>query len=339
MTLVRARVLTALAVVTAVLPSSLEATRADLAATKYTGVCDASAGAAISAALFVIASDEDNRLRVYRRRAPGTPVQELDVGAFLKLGPKQEADIEGAARLGDRIYWITSHGIKKAGEPRPSRHRLFATDVKLAEGQVTMTTVGTPYEDLLQGLVNLPGLRAHGLPEPTKASTGQEASNPLLGLNIEGLSGTPQQSLLIAFRSPVSAKDGGALVVPLDNPAQVVRGGKANFGAPISLPLDGLGVRSMEYVETIGQYLIIAGPTGEDGGFRLYRWAGPPSREVARIADVDLKGLQPEALIVYPAEEAAVQVLSDDGTVQVEGRDCKRARPDTRRFRSVWVSP
>ena len=33
-----------------------------------------------------------------------------------------EADIEGATRVQDRVYWITSHGANNDGEVRPSRH-------------------------------------------------------------------------------------------------------------------------------------------------------------------------------------------------------------------------
>jgi hypothetical protein len=145
--------------------------------------------------------------------------------------------------------------------------------------------------------------------------------------------------LLIAFRSPIPGRKGEALVVPLNNPAQVVHGSKAEFGTPISVSLDGLGVRSIEYVDTIGRYLIIAGPPGDKGDFRLYQWRGPLSEDATPIEGVDFNDLRPEALIVYPGERAGIQILSDDGTKLVDGRACKRAKPNKRRFRSVWVTP
>src|SRR5262245_46723677 len=104
------RVLFGLAAVASVLSSVPAAPQARLELAEYTGMCDASAGVAIAADLFIVASDEDNRLRIYRRDRPGAPEQEFDLTAFLKLGADQEADIEGATRIGDRIFWITSHG-------------------------------------------------------------------------------------------------------------------------------------------------------------------------------------------------------------------------------------
>ena len=57
-----------------------------------------------------------NILACVTHRAPSTPKE-------------PEADLEGATRIGDDIYWITSHGQNKNGKNRPSRHRLFATAV------------------------------------------------------------------------------------------------------------------------------------------------------------------------------------------------------------------
>ncbi|MDQ3959938.1 MAG: DUF3616 domain-containing protein [Pseudomonadota bacterium] len=105
--------------------------------TEYSGMCDASAAIAVRPEMFVVANDEDNTLRVYKHDKPSEPVHTVDLTSFLKLDPKHpEADIEGATRIGDRIYWITSHGTNKEGKPRPSRHRLFATEVKVADDKV-----------------------------------------------------------------------------------------------------------------------------------------------------------------------------------------------------------
>jgi Protein of unknown function (DUF3616) len=308
--------------------------------TEHAGMCDASASVAIAPTMFIVANDEDNMLRVYWRDKPGKPVHEFDLTSFLKVGPKQEADIEGATRMGDRVYWITSHGTNKDGESRPSRHQLFATEVKVAGDQVTITTVGEPYQDLLKGLTKISGIEDYKLGEAAKAPPEQiETSNQVAGLNIEGLSATPQRTLLLAFRNPVPGKNKKALIVPLKNPDQVVVGRAAEFGTPILLSLDGLGIRSIEYFETRGKYLIIAGPSSDAGDFKLYQWAGPPSEEVELIKGINFKGLYPEALIIYPEEKAKIQILSDDGTKEVDGKDCKKAKPEKRSFRSVWVTP
>ena len=92
---------------------------------EYSGICDASAAAPLSAETFVVANDEDNVLRVYRFGEPNV-VQAFSLDQFLKPDPDEpEADIEGATRIDDQIYWVTSHGQNKNGKDRPSRHRLF----------------------------------------------------------------------------------------------------------------------------------------------------------------------------------------------------------------------
>lgn len=323
---------TVLAVIIAVLLAPPATPQASLEITEHSGMCDASAAVVITPTMFIVANDEDNMLRVYWRDRPGKPVHEFDLTSFLQPEPKQEADIEGATRMGDRVYWITSHGTNKEGKQRPSRHRLFATQVQVAGDQVTITTVGTPYKDLLKDLTETPGLKDYTLGEAAKKPPEQAG-----GLNIEGLSATPEGTLLIAFRNPIP--DGKALLVSLENPVEVVDGKAAKLGKPISLSLDGLGIRSIEYFEASGKYLIVAGPHGDGGDFKLYQWSGPPSEEVEPIKGVNLKGLQPEALIIYPEEKAKIQILSDDGTKQVDGMDCKEAKPEKRSFRSVWVTP
>ncbi|WP_447599734.1 DUF3616 domain-containing protein [Nitrospira sp. Nam80] len=303
--------------------------------TKHFGMCDASAAVPVGPAMFVVANDEDNRLRVYRRDDPGAPVSSVDLTSFLNVGPKHpEADIEGATRIRDRIYWITSHGRNKNGKPRPSRHRLFATEVKVSGDQVTIVPVGKPYRDLLKDLTALPWLKEYRLGDAAEKPPEEEG-----GLNIEGLSATPDGALLIGFRNPVP--NGKALLVPLKNPKQVVDGKAATLGRPISLSLGGLGIRSIEYFEVTGKYLIVAGPPGDDGDIHLYQWSGPPSEETEPVAGVNFSSLHPEALIVYPEEKSRVQVLSDDGSEKINGKDCKDedVEPTHKYFRSVWISP
>src|SRR6267143_1742814 len=77
----------------------------------YFGMCDASAAVSLTSNLFIVANDEDNILRIYRRHPGGLPVLTCDLNSFLRVtGKSTEADLEGSARIGDRIYWISSHG-------------------------------------------------------------------------------------------------------------------------------------------------------------------------------------------------------------------------------------
>ncbi|WP_427308713.1 hypothetical protein [Cupriavidus sp. H39] len=53
------------------------------------------------------------------------------------------------------------------------------------------------------------------------------------------------------------------------NPAAVIKGNAARFGAPILIDLGGRGIRGIERVDK--EYVIAAGPVADDGTFALYR--------------------------------------------------------------------
>ena len=106
-----------------------------------------------------------------------------------------------------------------------------------------VSPVGLPYTRLLDDLVQAPDLAKYDLEGASK-----KAPEDKDGLNIEALAATPQGTLMIGFRNPIP--DGKALIVPLDNPQQVVAGERAKLGPPIELSLKGLGIRSIEYRES-----------------------------------------------------------------------------------------
>jgi hypothetical protein len=298
----------------------------------YTGICGASAGVAVGTDLFIVADDESSQLRVYSAEKGGPAVQVIDLTPQLELVRRaQETDIEGAARSGDFIYWITSHSRNNAGKAHPNRSRFFATTVKRAGSKVEVSLVGRPYKDLLQDLASSEALRELNL-----AAAARLPPKAPGGLNIEGLCATPDHRLLIGFRNPIPG--GKALVVPLENPDEVITGRQARFGAPIRLDLNGLGIRDMVFWG--GQYLIIAGSHDGSGKSRLYSWAGGDTRP-KHLKAVNLKGLNPEAVIIYPDRGFdEVQLLSDDsGARQGGGIQCKDLPAAAREFRSVWIKP
>jgi hypothetical protein len=292
-------------------------------------MCDASAAVPVDGDLFVVGNDEDSVLRVYRRDQAGQPLQSQDFAPFLRIDAP-ETDIEGATRIGDRIYWITSHGRNKDGEERTNRQRLFATDIQRAGGKVNLVPVGAAYRNLLEDLTRNEGLKPFDL-----ARAAQKAPEDEGGLNIEGLSRTPEGALLIGFRNPIP--DGKALLVRLENPDAVMAGKPARLGQPMPLDLGGLGIRSLEYSEAEKTYWIVAGPFDDGDDFRLFQWSGSPADKPQVVADADFQGLRPEALIVYPEDKSRLQALSDDGGVQIDGKKCKKAAPEKRNFQSIWI--
>ncbi len=289
----------------------------------FTGACDASGAVPLSGSLVAVADDEDNRLRVYDSARPGAPTAVVDTAPVMAdaRGKHPEMDLEAAARIGDRVYWLASHGRKKSGKPAPSRLRIFATDLAAAGG---LTFVGTPYERLVDDLAALPGLDLAAAAERSPSDEG--------GLNIEGLDETASGQLLLGFRSPVPG--GLALVVPIENPAAMVeRGERAVLGAPIRIDLGGRGVRAME--RDGARHWIVGGGTGARAlEAQLYAWDG---RQGARaIAGVRFGDLNPEALARVAGR---LLVISDDGERPMGATRCKKLKdPAARRFRASWVA-
>jgi hypothetical protein len=301
---------------------------------EHFGMCDASAGVALSSTEFVMANDEDNFLRIYHTYQSGTFTQKLDVSDQIKNNPEhKEADIEGVALLQGTIYWITSHGRNKEGKFKPERYNFFANEITRAGDAIVYTPIGQSYTGLLKDLVQDACLKKYDLEEAATLAPKSQG-----GLNIEGLTASPNNELLIGFRNPIPG--GQALLVPLKNPTEVIKGNLAEFGRPIELDLGGLGVRSIEYWANRGIYLIIAGSYNQDNEFRLYQWSGQPEISPTPLANVEhLSELRPEAIIIYPGIDDKFQILSDDGAVEHDGVECKDlANEAAKYFRSVWVS-
>jgi hypothetical protein len=320
-----ARPLTWLALALLALPAAPGLQAAD---TAYRGVCDGSAAVALDAQRFVAASDEDNVLRIYRRGSGALPEQTFDMSALLQADPKHpESDLEGAARLGDVVYWIASHSRSRSGKERAGRGRFFATRFLRTETGWKVELVGRARADLLEFLTTYPGLGGLKLAEAATRSPKEKDA-----LNIEGLCATPEGHLLIAFRNPI--RGGKAVLAPLLNPSAFVAGAKPEFGPPLKLDLGGLGFRDM--VTWRGGYLIAAGAARGGGKHQLWFWAGGAVTP-QQVTGVDLAGLDAEAIVVYSGAVDSVELLSDDSGEATGGTDCKQLPAAQRRFRSLTV--
>jgi hypothetical protein len=313
--------------IAALLSVSLAAPASAQQITPHNGPCDASAAVALDASHFIVANDEQNTLHIYRQDQPA-PVAALNLANFLGTAADEESDIEGAAAIGSRIYWITSHGRNSKSKARPARQRFFATEI--VPGQPpTVKPVGQAYGNLLRDMLAAETLKPYHLDQAARRPP--EADG---GLNIEGLAGTHDGKLLIGLRNPLPQQR--ALIIPLDNPDEVITGHPARFGEPIELDLGQRGIRSIERIGT--SYLIVAGPTGDQGSFALFRWSGQRDGIPTPVAGIDLKNLRPEALFAIP-DSNRVQLLSDDGGVVVGGVECKTLPEASQTFRSLSITP
>lgn len=298
---------------------------------QYSGMADASGAVAVSSNLFLVADDESNVLRLYSSEKGGPPLKGFDCNAFLEVtGKSTEADLEAGARIGDRAFWMGSHGRNKNGKERSNRCRFFATDIQVHGNDVLVTPVGHPYKRLLEDFFREPALAHFHLREAAELTPKAPGA-----LNIEGLSATPEGNLLIGFRNPIP--DGKALLIPLLNPNDLLEGVSARFGVPIQLDLDGLGIRDIAWYQ--GDYIISAGSFHGDGRFELFRWRGG-NNTPKRLKVNHLNRYHPEAIVIYPEKGLReFQLLSDDGTQNIDGVPAHEVTDWTRRtFRSFWVT-
>jgi len=303
---------------------------------RHHGMCDASAAVALSPNTFAVANDEDNFIRIYRSDSSGASLTALDISGYMKEETSQkESDLEGAAEIEETVFWITSHGRNKKGKLQESRYHFFANRISLEKGRYAHRQIDSAYTGLLADILSDPRFSRYGLEEAAKLAPKDSG-----GLNIEGLAATPDKRLLLGFRNPVQAEK--ALLIPLENPFEVLQGKRAILGDPMELPLGNLGIRSIEYWPARGFYLIVGGPHHSDSGenFRLFRWSGDPARAPAPVDGIDLKGFNIEAVLIYPDKNDRVQLLSDDGALKRGKKQCKKL-PDKSRekyFRSIWVA-
>ncbi len=309
----------------------------------FYGTSDASAAVALDDNSFLVADDENNTLRLYPFQNGSAPAAQLDLSAYLRTTDKfPEADIEGATRVGSRIYWITSHGRNLDGKPRPNRYRFFATDLQLKDGSWTITPAGSPCSTLVQAMLQTPALQPLGLDLATQLDDSKLKKKALKklapkkdGLNIEALAASPDRSVLyLGFRNPlIPNKQTGrpqALVIPLQNFQQVIEQQAApQFGQPLLWDLDHRGIRSMEYSPYHKCFFLVAGPRDEETGFDLYRWDGNPGSQPAQMPPLHITApdFTPEAILLFD-NHPDLYLLSDDGSRLIQLSDpnqCQKA--------------
>ncbi|MBN1807078.1 MAG: DUF3616 domain-containing protein [Sedimentisphaerales bacterium] len=335
----------------------------------YRGTSDASAAVAIGHNMFIVADDENNILRVYKINQGDLPLFSYDMNEFLDVEPEHpEIDIEGAAMIGRRVYWISSHGRNKDGKIRPNRYSFFATDIEAQKGNVTIKPVGKPNKTLIHNLVKSESTNYLRLDRTTGFGIGklskeerQKLAPKEKGLNIEGLCASADgKTIYIGFRNPryndgISRKE-KAIIIPLRNPDDVIEKSSAPiFGMPILLDLAGLGIRSIEYSNFHKVYFIIAGAFNGNQKFAMYRWNGKREDRPVFVNQLSLANFSPEVMITFKNSDKFL-VLSDDGSLQIKVKgpwECMEGEfnkdgtcqnkyllnPEKKTFKGIWISP
>ena len=296
----------------------------------FEGAVDASAAADVGEGCFVGATDDKNQLRVYDVKG-GPALKTLDVrieaAVTRALGVEKvkQCDLKGAAKIGDLIFWIGSHGRNREAEEKRERQIFFATKLSGTGKDAKLEIAGKIYTKLLDDLVNDRALAPFDLGKAVTLAPKDDGA-----LNIESLAADGDK-LWIGFRNP-KVRDKEALLVPLLNPTEIIQeGAHGKLGNPVTLKLGGSGVRDMVRWKEV--FLIIAGDI--DDRFeadakpsRIFSWK--PGTDPKDIG-VDLGDLNPEAIVIMQGDKARILILSDDG------KRPKGADHSDNSFRGVWL--
>jgi hypothetical protein len=201
----------------------------------------------------------------------------------IKLGASV-IDLEGITTDGSHFYVVGSQS-KSKGDDLAGLVR-FRFDVQ---------------GERVEGAEAISGLKGFLSENVAELRGMDDRKNKDEGINVEGIAWDPRGGrLLLGLRSPVV--EGRALVVPvrLRDPRGafsynnlVVEGGKA-----IRLPLDGAGIRSIEYDERVKTFRILSGAAAnnEKANFKLWEWDGDVSRPLLREAGEFDRTLKPEGV-------------------------------------------
>jgi hypothetical protein len=313
----------------------------------FKGICDASGAIALDADCIIVGDDEKPYLSTYGLGGG----ERLDKIGLPHLGGDDEADIEGAAILGDRIVWISSNGRDGDGKVETERFQLFASH-RLNAGHHWRTDFSPSFDGLPKAIRATDSDGYEPLHEAVGDLDKQKAklAPKKRGFNVEGLTADRTGDiLLVGVRNPHPHAE--AILFAIDNPTALLdgRAHKAELGRVIALPLGDRGIRDIAWSPAHQACLIAAGQTDdedEDGpGFALFRWNGSGTpQEIKSFREVldAYPNFHPEA--VTPLVETSgsglvpsrrVMVISDDGTKEVAGKECKKADKSLRSFRAV----
>lgn len=310
----------------------------------YEGMASVSGAVAIAADMFIACSSEDNVLRVYRTDGPSGPVAQFDVSNFLGLDG-EPADLRGAARIADRVYWIASHSRDEDGRLKPGRHRFFATAITREDGKIGIEPLGKPCTTLLNGLPGLSNMstlrldKAMGLGEELSERLRRKLAPTNEGLNIDAFCADPRiGTLLIGFRNPrpvrVITGRPHALMIPLNNASEVIEKGTAPiFGEATLWDFDGLGITCIAYSPAHGAYFILAQPHSVTVPCVLYRWSGMKANPPEPIRQLSFTNQEVTTVKLVPFEGASRLLL-------LTGRGSRtHAMTSEKHFQGAWIQP
>ncbi len=294
---------------------------------------------------FINFDDETNIARLYKAGTGSAPVKKWDLTS--SLGLSNEADFEDAARIGNDVLLISSHGRNKDGELKTDRYRFARLSVSGSGASTSLSVTGYT-KTLLQNMLDSSKWQQPDtavislLKERTQLET---ATVPNLapkadGFNIEGLAQLPGSTTRVAIglRNPLINNQ--AIVITLENPLEAATGATPVFGQAIRLDLAGYGVRAMAWSATDNMMYILAGHINSDpeANFFLYRWNGQPTSAAEYLgAYQHSSGGSLEAILPH-AGTKTLRILVDEGAVLVNGTENKSLPTADQRFHDMLIT-
>ena len=289
---------------------------------QFRGTCDGSGAVVLPDGSIATVDDEkEPKLRIFNLHG-GEPTVIVSIPGISDTDV--EPDLEAGTRVGNMSLWIGSHSRNRDGEYRPERQILLGIPMDAISARTIGVSAVRKLDSLRSVLVawgtryGIPMAEAFG-PEDQKV---KRLAPERRGVNIEAMAyDLRNHELLIGFRNPVPG--GQSLIAPLRNVDAVLRGETAEFGPPVRLLLGGRGLRDMVWSERHRALLLVAGPSGDEGTFALYRWSGAEPMEVPWATALP-DGFHPETVLALPDTDS-VLMLSDDGDVAAsrDAADCK----------------
>ncbi len=205
----------------------------------------------------------------------------------IQLGSSSSiADLEGITYDGRDYYYV----VGSQSNPKDGEKNAIAR-FKFDAGSQTITNIET-----------IPNLREFLLENGSELKAEGDKPGKEGGLNIEGLAWDPKHSrLLLGLRSPQI--NGNALIVPvaLRDAGDAFAIDNLKVGSAIQLPLEGLGIRDIQYDSRLDSFLIISGaPEHHEKklGFKLWQWSGDSTDQdsgLQALADLD-QAMKPEGV-------------------------------------------
>jgi len=294
---------------------------------------------------FINFDDETNIARLYKAGTGGSSVKSWNLTSA--LGLSKEADFEDAARIGNNLLLITSHGRNKDGEYKTDRYR-FAKLTVSGSGSSTNITVAGYTKTLVQSLLTSSNWQQPDatiislLAQRTQLSKATVANLAPKeeGFNIEGLGQLPGATTRVAIglRNPLI--NGQAIVITLENPLEAATGSTPIFGQAIRMDLGGCGVRAMSWSAADNTMYILAGHINSDpeANFFLYRWNGQPTSAPEYLAALQhSSGGSLEAILRHEGSNK-LRILVDEGAVLINGTENKSLPTADQRFHDMLVT-